>query len=177
MQTLIRHVAVAASLRTQDYDNNSMARAEIGNSALIAPVECPRLARREFRVWSISKFAGASVIRHPNLRARLDHTLLGQAPNAARLSSGDQARRRWWLCHDRLRVFATSVESLRVLSQRSLLFAQRSEGRPVTRRRLDDDGAGHARADQHSFGDVVDMDAHRNPLGKPDPLEGRIGIG
>ena len=44
-------------------------------------------------------------------------------------------------------------------------------------RRLDDDGAGHARADQHAFGHIIDMNAHWDPLSEPDPLEGRIGIG
>jgi hypothetical protein len=42
------------------------------------------------------------------------------------------------------------------------------------RRRLDDRG-GHARADQHTLGLIIDMDAHRDPLGEPDPLEGWIG--
>ena len=37
-------------------------------------------------------------------------------------------------------------------------------------------GAGHARADQYTVGHVVDMNAHRDPLGEPDPLESRIGI-
>src|SRR5215469_17765865 len=54
---------------------------------------------------------------------------------------------------------------------------QCSEDCPLTRRRLDDNGAGHARADQDAFGHIIDMNAYWDPLGKPDPLKSRIGIG
>jgi len=61
------------------------------------------------------------------------------------------------------------------LSLQGSLSAQCREDRPWPRRRLDNDGAGHARADQHTFGNLIDMDAYRDTLGEPDPLEGRIG--
>src|SRR5262245_35931420 len=54
---------------------------------------------------------------------------------------------------------------------------QCSEDCPLTRRRLDDNGAGHARADQDTFGHIIDMNAYWDPLGKPDPLKSRIDIG
>ena len=46
----------------------------------------------------------------------------------------------------------------------------------MARRRLDHDGGGHARTDQHPLGHIVDMDSHRDALGEPDPLESRVGI-
>jgi hypothetical protein len=52
-------------------------------------------------------------------------------------------------------------------------LAQRREHRPLPRRRFEDDGAGHARTDQDTLGHIVDMDAHRDPLSKPHPLESR----
>ena len=54
--------------------------------------------------------------------------------------------------------------------------AQRSGGRPLARRRVNDNRGCHARADQHTVGHLIDMNAHRDPLGEPDPFEGRIRI-
>ena len=63
-----------------------------------------------------------------------------------------------------------------LLPRRGLPSAQRSEGPPLAGRRVDDDGGGHARADQYTLGHIVDMDAHRDALSEPDPLEGWVGI-
>jgi hypothetical protein len=46
----------------------------------------------------------------------------------------------------------------------------------LARWRLYGDGGCHARADQYTLGHIVDMDAYQDALGKPDPLEGRVGI-
>src|SRR6516162_5034988 len=70
----------------------------------------------------------------------------------------------------------TSVERAVGLRRCGSPFAQRREHRPLARRRFDDDCARHALADQYTLRYLVDVNAHRNPLRKPDPLEGRIGI-